>query len=258
MPSNLRLAEILRPVVNLREHSGWQTHVRPGGFEPVGIIIHHTAGKNDLSTVINGRSDLPGPLSNLYFDRDGDFPVTLVSAGRCNHAGAGASLVLDEARDGKAAGPDAAARNLSDGPNGNFFFYGFEAENLGDGVQPWPAEQYSSMVAAAAAICRSHGWSAGHVIGHREWTRRKIDPRGFSMGAFRADVQSRITNHPLEDDVLTTEQAATLQLAFEQARDAKNYAMAALQAIQSLSGAGVDLDALAEKVANVLAQRLAD
>ena len=78
------------------------------------------------------------------------------------------------------------------------------------------------------------------------------------MGAFRADVQSRITNHPLEDDVLTTEQAATLQLAFEQARDAKNYAMAALQAIQSLSGAGVDLDALAEKVANVLAQRLAD
>lgn len=196
MAANLRLAEILRPHVNLQEFGGWQRHVRPGGFEPVGIVIHHTAGHNDLNTIINGRSDLPGPLANLYFDRDGAFPVTLVSAGRSNHAGAGASVVLEEVRAGTAAGPDAAARGLKDGPGGNFFFYGFEAENLGTGTQDWPEAQYRAMVLCAAAICRFHGWNAGHVIGHREWTRRKPDPRGFLMSTFRWDVHTVLTGAP--------------------------------------------------------------
>jgi len=161
---------------------------RPGGFSPVGIIIHHTAGKNDLGTVRNGRPDLPGPLSHLYFDRDATHTVTLVSEGRANHAGGGSSLVLDEVKNGRASGPSAAQRGLKDSTSGNEYFIGFECENLGDGEQPWPGAQMDIMVRSAAAICKARGWTAGHIIGHLEWTRRKVDPRGFSMDAFRSAV----------------------------------------------------------------------
>jgi len=182
------LSQILAGQVNLQEFGGWRHYARPGSFAPVGIVIHHTAGRNDLNTVINGRPGLAGPLANLYFDRDAPHRVTLVSGGLCNHAGPGSAVVLDEVRRGVASGPGAGLRRLDDDASGNRWFYGFEAENLGDGVQPWPPEQYRAMVAAAAAICRHHRWGAGVVIGHLEWTRRKIDPRGLSMAGFRADV----------------------------------------------------------------------
>lgn len=257
------LADILRPHVNLQEFGGWQTY---GGstFTPAGIIIHHTAGRNDLNLCINGRSDLPGPLCNLYFDRDAPYRVTLVSGEAANHAGSGSSRVLDEVRRGVAAGPDAAARGLVDDLSGNRYFYGFECENLGDGKEIWPFEQALAMVNAAAAICRHHGWNAGHVIGHREWTRRKIDPRGFTMSGFRAAVQS-VLDSPLEDDMpLTTDELNLLNATYGKARDAVNYgvaneaSIAALRAeVARLAAPGVDMDALAEKVADALARRLA-
>lgn len=257
------LADVLRPHVNLQEFGGWQTY---GGsdFTPVGIIIHHTAGKNDLNIVINGRPDLPGPLCNAYFDRDAPYRVTLVSGEAANHAGPGSSRVLDEVRQGVAAGPDAATRGLTDNTSGNRYFYGFECENLGTGAEIWPFEQMRSMVLSAAAICRYHGWTAGRVIGHREWTRRKIDPRGFTMKDFRAAVQS-VLDSPLEDDMpLTAPELALLQAAHDKARDAVNYGVAnlndltALRAeVARLAAPGIDMDALAEKVADALARRLA-
>lgn len=257
------LADVLRPHVNLQEFGGWQTY---GGstFTPVGILIHHTAGQNDLNVVINGRSDLPGPLANLYFDRDAPYRVTLVSGEAANHAGRGSSVVLDEVRRGVAVGPDAAARGLYDMVGGNRWFYGFEAENLGDGKQIWPFDQALAMVNSAAAICRHHGWNAGHVIGHREWTRRKIDPRGFAMSDFRAAVQSVLDNPQENDMPLTAPELDLLQRAHDKARDAVNYGVAnsndiaALRAeVARLAAPGVDIDAIAEKVADALARRLA-
>ena len=182
---------------------------RPGGFLPVGIIVHHTAGRNDLGTVTEGRPDLVGPLAHLYFDRDAPYTVTLVTEWRANHAGGGSSRVLDEVQDDRAAGPSAAQRGLKDSTSGNEYFIGFECENLGDGKEPWPAGQMDMMVRAAAAICRARGWTAGRIIGHLEWTKRKIDPRGFSMGDFRAAVAELLatpttTARPLSTDTEPT------------------------------------------------------
>lgn len=176
---------------NVAEVSGWQTRERPGSFAPVGVIIHHTAGHNDLNVIVNGRSDLPGPLSNLWISKAGK--VHVVSDGRCNHAGNGAQVVLDEVRIGRAPSGDAAARNLSDSVNGNSYFYGIEAENYGDGKDPWPPAQLEAIARSAAALCKHHGWSGSRAIGHREWTRRKIDPRGFSMQSMRERVRSLAT-----------------------------------------------------------------
>lgn len=212
------LVAALHPRVRLAVRDGWQTFARPGSWSPVGVIVHHTAGRNDLNTVIHGRPDLPGPLANLYVDRDAPWTVTLISGGRCNHAGAGAARVLDEVRQDVAPVGDALARGLIDGPVGNGLFYGLEAENMGDGVQHWPVPQLEAIAATCAALCRLHGWSANRVIAHREWTRRKPDPRGVSMPALRARVAALIAQ---EDDMaLTDEQAARLVADTE---STKNY-----------------------------------
>src|SRR3546814_272137 len=48
------------------------------------------------------------------------------------------------------------------------------------------------MVKSAAAICRYYGWSEKSTIGHLEWSDWKIDPRGFTMAKFRADVKAAL------------------------------------------------------------------
>ena len=189
---------LLSPVCNLQVRDNWQTYVRPGSFTPVGIMIHHTGGQNDLNIVIKGRSDLPGPLANFYSDRDAPYKVTLISGGRCNHAGGGSALVLSETRRDVAPSGDAAARGLLDGPGGNGYFIGFELENNGIG-QDWPTEQLESIARCCAAISKHHGWTANRTIAHREWSKRKPDPRGFSMKDFRGRVAHYIGK--VEDDM---------------------------------------------------------
>ena len=61
-----------------------------------------------LDTLIQGRSDLPGPLAQLGLGRDGTYYV--IAAGKCNHAGAGSWKGVT---------------------SGNTDFIGIEAENTG-------------------------------------------------------------------------------------------------------------------------------
>jgi hypothetical protein len=71
------------------------------------VIAHHTAATNDSdSTLINGRSDLPGPLCNWALPENGDW--VLIASGRANHAGEG-SLSNFEARGIEATGPQTSA-----------------------------------------------------------------------------------------------------------------------------------------------------
>jgi subtilisin family serine protease/peptidoglycan hydrolase-like protein with peptidoglycan-binding domain len=182
------LAGLMRSAgLTVNEVANWRTNGRPGGFHPIGIMLHHTAGNNDLHVVVNGRPDLNGPLANFYVGRNAEIHV--VSGGRANHAGGGAQRVLDEVRGGVAPPDTAAHRGLSDGPVGNGFFYGFENENLGNG-QAWPAAQLDSIARACAALCQLHCWSENRVISHAEWTARKPDPRGIDMNDFRRTVRS--------------------------------------------------------------------
>ncbi|MEV1068005.1 peptidoglycan-binding protein [Streptomyces sp. NPDC050263] len=181
--------------VTVVEHSGWRTHNRnhKGSWGPVnGVIIHHTVTSgtsNSVSLCFNGHSALPGPLCHGVIAKDGT--VHLVGNGRANHAGSGDGDVLKAVVAEKAL----PAPNEND-TDGNVHFYGFECVNLGDGKDPWPAVQLEAMVRASAALCRAHGWSAGSVIGHKEWTDKKIDPRGFAMSDFRIRVASRLGTGP--------------------------------------------------------------
>ncbi|MYW68764.1 hypothetical protein GTY65_32500 [Streptomyces sp. SID8379] len=73
---------------------------------------------------------------------------------------------------------------------------GTAIENLGTGKDPYPAAQLASVERVSAALCRAHGWSAASVIGHKEWTRRKIDP-SFSMSGMRTRVEARLGVRPV-------------------------------------------------------------
>ncbi|MBL3669170.1 N-acetylmuramoyl-L-alanine amidase [Streptomyces sp. M2CJ-2] len=174
------------------EHRSWRTHNRnhKGPWGPVhGVMVHHTVTSGTMGSVqlcYDGRSDLPGPLCHGVVAKDGT--VHLVGNGRANHAGLGDDDVLRAVIDEAALPPDNEANT-----DGNRYFYGFEAINLGDGVDPWPEAQLEAIEKAAAAVCRAHGWTECSVIGHLEWQPGKIDPKGFTMASMRRRIKDRLS-----------------------------------------------------------------
>ncbi|MFC9619514.1 N-acetylmuramoyl-L-alanine amidase [Streptomyces sp. NPDC056930] len=199
--------------VRVVEVGNWRTHNRnsKGAWGPLnGSIVHHTVTKGAASTVAtvrDGYASLPGPLCHGMIAKDG--VVHMAGWGRTNHAGGGDPAVLARvAAEDYGTRPPAPTKGNSNGTDGNRHFYGWECENLGDGKDPWPAAQYDAIVRVQAALCRAHGWSAKSVIGHREWSSDKVDPRGIDMARLRADVAERLT-HPAswskETDVALTD-----------------------------------------------------
>ncbi|MEB8344085.1 peptidoglycan-binding protein [Streptomyces endophyticus] len=186
-------ARVLRDEgVQVREHANWQTHNRnhKGAWGPVnGVMLHHTAGRDSLALCRDGTATLPGPLCTGLVAKDGT--VHLVGYGRTNHAGSGSAATYSAVRAERALpsppGPDTV--------DGNTHFYGFEIENLGNGQDPYPSPQLTTVERLCAALCRVHGWTAASVIGHKEWTRRKIDP-SFSMSGMRRRVDARLGTRP--------------------------------------------------------------
>ena len=178
------------------ELPGWKSRGRPassGGFDPVGVLCHHTAGAaNDRGYVewmaLQGRDDLPAPLVQLALDRQGT--VYVCAAGRANHAG-------------ESGGSGPIPRG-----DGNALLVGIEALNTG--TEGWTPTQYDAYADLCAALCDHYGWTASRVRAHKETSvTGKVDPSGktphgasFDMDRFRADVAHRLDTPP-EDDMPT-------------------------------------------------------
>lgn len=190
-----RLTAALRAEgVRLVEHRSWRTHNRnhKGPFGPVnGLTIHHTAGVGPgiVDYCYNGTADLPGPVCHTVLTKAAR--PYMVGHGRANHAGTFAANAHNAVVNESSTHPRPDSAEPIDG---NTHYYGLEIENRGDGRDPYPDGQYGQAVRWAAAICRAHGWTADSVIGHKEGTRRKIDP-SFDMNKFRRDVAERL-KHP--------------------------------------------------------------
>lgn len=194
--------------VHVVERPGWETHNRnhKGPFGPVhGVMIHHTVSKNELSSVElceDGYAELPGPLCQSVIGKSAS--VYMVGNGRTNHAGTGDPNVFAAVKDERYGDvpPVTRVHEGQAGVDGNTHFYGAECVNMGDGKDPWPEAQVEAMVRWATAICRAHGWTAKSVIGHKEWSDWKTDPRGPgmpSMTEFRARVAARLAQPPSWD-----------------------------------------------------------
>jgi peptidoglycan hydrolase-like protein with peptidoglycan-binding domain len=163
--------------LKVAEVDGWPNRGRAEIDAIKGVMCHHTAGPKignmpSLKLLVNGRSDLPGPLAQLGLGRDGTYYV--IAAGRANHAGAGSWQGLT---------------------TGNSSFIGIEAENTGVNKpgdpkhDPWPEIQLDAYRRGVAAILKHIGQGPIMCCGHKEYAPgRKPDPHTLDMSQFRKEV----------------------------------------------------------------------
>lgn len=186
-------------------------------FNPVGFMVHHTAGTDSLGTITRNA------LANYHIDKDGT--ITLVALGRTAHPGFGAQSVIDDCRNDIPPAGDASrwspravdpTRHLDpDGERvaGYEHFVGVEVENRGDGKDPYPDVQIDAMISLAAAHCIHWNWTPARVIHHREFTSRKIDMSWY--GDLRGSVAAAMSFNPTETIVaLQAEAQAALDAGF--------------------------------------------
>jgi hypothetical protein len=174
---------------------GWETR-GSSAFSPGGAVCHWTAGpkksatRPSLNIVVNGRAGLPGPLCNVYLDRNG--VAVVVAAGRANHAGVG------------------SWRGLT----GNSAVFGTEAEAAGP--EDWTDAQRIAYPRVNAAYADIGGFGADMVCGHSEWatpTGRKSDVNGYTMADMRTAVAQILAGNPaatMEEQDMTGDQATAL------------------------------------------------
>ena len=225
------LADVLRAQgLNVLEHDGWKTRTnRPfSAYTPVGLLDHHTAGSSVLT-------DYPGPpwYPNHRLEKScnitirGDGTVVVLNAGYAYDSGYGDQRVLDAVRtDHPIPKPTDTYKNGSPagtnpGVPGNRWFIDIEVQHLGNG-DPINPPQRQALIGANTAICERMGWDPRYrLIGHREWTRRKIDPRwnGFTnpMSDIRTDTLKQ-----LEDDMTPEQLRDGLAEFFEEITQTKS------------------------------------
>lgn len=178
------LPTVLREAgLNVVETTGWKTRGRDGeaySMRPRVVIGHHTASLSTTpdttvtALLVNGRTDLPGPLCHLGLNRAGTYIV--IAGGKANHAGAGQWMDANESVEA----------------------IGIEAYNYGAGVpfpsrEPWSQVQLDAYDRGIAALLKYLGRDERSYCGHREWAQppgRKPDPSGIDLNAQRSRIRT--------------------------------------------------------------------
>lgn len=232
------------------EVDGWQTRGRPGAFDPIGVLCHHTGSYDGIADTSSdlayarwlatvGRPDLSAPLCQLALAAES--VVFVIAAGRANHAGVA-----------RASGPIPAG-------DGNTMLVGIEAMNSGE--QGWdtlgvdaagdPVTQAEGYARLCAALCAGYSWPAAAVRGHRETsTTGKWDPGLLDLDAHRADVARWITTLTTPEDPMA-DYAAQLDEISTKLDDV----LERLAVLERARGKTLDRDrALAKKLRELSAQ----
>lgn len=170
-------------------------HSVPGRTNSVdwcGLMFHHTASNPpkelpSLGIVQEGRPDVTGPLANFMGPRGGGYAVHVTDGG-ANHPGAGDLSVLTRLMAGQQPTGSPGRDTPGASTHARRRLIGWEVENSGVG-EPWAEGTLSLVSHSFAAFCMEFRWNPLVVIiGHKEWTRRKIDPFPIDMTAFRYQV----------------------------------------------------------------------
>jgi len=187
------------------------------------VIDHHTA------------PPVPFPLDRLKNKcnisiRHPDGAVCLLNAGWAHDSGWGDRLVLEAVRtDSRLPRPTDTYKTLNPDPVpggnnpailGNPFFVDIEVQHLGNGT-PLPEVMRAALIVTNAAICEFMDWDPQtRIIGHREWTKRKTDPKwdgkANPMAKIRSDTAAETGSplpviHPTPDDTGDNDMAFTAE-----------------------------------------------
>jgi len=157
--------------IKYTEEPGWRNRGHGDIVKVQFLVLHHTAGGNesgDIRVVRDGRSDLPGPLSQLVLKRDGN--PHIIAQGVCWHAGYGPAMW--------------------GAPEGNGNYYSIGIEGVSNGYNDWTDAQRSNYPKVVAALLKDLGLPADRWIFHRDYNKRdgKIDPAGFDAAWFGREV----------------------------------------------------------------------
>jgi hypothetical protein len=160
-------------------------------FHPYGLIAHHTGGaltstvSSEINTLINGRTGLTGPISQLFLSRAGVWHC--VAAGMCHH--------VKEGWGGPLAG------------YGNNRLIGVEAQHTSG--EPWTSVQYSSYVRGMAVMASYLKFDPmRQIAGHREHQPgEKPDPE-FNLDSFRLSIHATMNG---ESDMTSEEIKAAVR-----------------------------------------------
>ena len=197
--SNLKLQwmyqELQDAGLNVEAHEDWKsrTNSTRNTYTPTGILNHHTAG----SSILVNYPDPPywtdhslQTRCNITIRPDG--VIVVLNAGYAYDSGKGDPAVLWRMKN------DALILNPNDFTdddriNGNPYFIDIEVQHRGDGG-PINSPQYASLIATNVVLLAHYDWDPRtRLIGHREWTRRKPDPKwnGISnpMHTIRLDTE---------------------------------------------------------------------
>jgi hypothetical protein len=162
----------------VHEWAGWQSRGNGQSEAYVGGLVHHTATAYGMAPAIlvDGRSDLAGPLCNFAGNHDGT--LTVIAAGPANHAGASG---------GRSMGPLPVTTSLNRRVVGLEIVY--------PGASPMTAAQYRTACVWArvvADVCG--GGNIESVRAHAETSvTGKWDPgyapgKTIDMARFRQDA----------------------------------------------------------------------
>jgi hypothetical protein len=183
--------ELRRHGLKVVEIDGWITRgYRQQDLQEVRAIgWHHTATNRNafinnncptLPVLVNGRSDVAGPLCNLGLGRDGT--VYVVATGVANHFGAGSAYNIPT-------------------DMGNHYAIGIEMESSGVAPWDWTAEQLywaPRLGAALELIYLQHLPPEKRLqLGHMEYSSQgKIDPAGWpgGMDGLRNSINNILNN----------------------------------------------------------------
>lgn len=217
MPDELRAAGL-----QVVEVDGWRNRGRPastGHFQPRGLnTTHHTAATSSasnpapgLQTLINGRSDLPGPLCQTAIDYRG--VVYVIAAGRANVNGKKRAVPNWPESDGNEQ---------------------MGCEVITNGTQALPDAQIRSIAIHNAVMLRHFGRSPhGYLYRHQDISLSgKWDIGNRTTAQLRADVDNITTGdddmpssnevaHAVWDMFLETGDEAGSQPAWSLLRDAR-------------------------------------
>lgn len=168
--------------IHVDEHPGCYSRGNGQQFAndgaPDGHLTHHTASRFDagFDLLVNGRSDLSGPLCNMCTWRDGH--VTLIAAFPANHAGASG---------GKSMGPLPKTRSFNKHVWGNEVMY--------PGTEPMTDAQYRTALIMAGVVCGilkrpNPEWARFHastsVTG--KWDAGYAPGKTYDLAKFHRDI----------------------------------------------------------------------